>query len=175
MQDDEYICFLKFKDGDERAFSQLFKRFRRPVFHLILTMIKDQQEAEDILLTSFLKLWQHRDRIENVVHLTRFVFKVARNKCLTALAQQNNEISVLDGIEIADNRTNQLFEDLLLDMWKQVDQLPDYMKTVVKMRVRDGLSYKDMSEKLNMKISTLYEYYKCAVLKLREFKKKQAL
>lgn len=43
-------------EGDEQAFGELLKRYKKPVYHMILKMVRNVDDAEDLTIEAFAKL-----------------------------------------------------------------------------------------------------------------------
>ena len=49
--------------GDEAAFVQLCAHFRNPAFQFCEGLLKDEQEAEELIQTVFAKIWEERNQL----------------------------------------------------------------------------------------------------------------
>lgn len=66
----------KFLEGNELAFSQLIRELHPLVFAFVLGRTKDQSLAEDLLQEMWLKVFERRDKVENV---RAYLFTVVKN------------------------------------------------------------------------------------------------
>ena len=51
----DYVVVCKATQGDERAYRELFSRYREPVFFMILKMVNNRTDAEDLTFEAFEK------------------------------------------------------------------------------------------------------------------------
>jgi len=72
--------FDDFKKGKEKAFDGYFETYSKGLLRYLLKgMGMPKEDAEEVLLDAFFKLWQSRDRIEAPAHIRNFLYHVARN------------------------------------------------------------------------------------------------
>lgn len=65
--------------GDEEAFERLFRRLHPPLVRHLARMLDDAAGAEDVVLETFVRLHEHRDRVRPGEPLRPFVWTIARN------------------------------------------------------------------------------------------------
>lgn len=80
--------FAAFRAGDERAFETLFRRWQVPLGRHLNRMLDDPATADDVVIETFLRLHQHRDRVRPGEPLKPFVWTIARNLARNRLRMQ---------------------------------------------------------------------------------------
>lgn len=75
--------FTLLKKGGPSAFSCIYKTYRRRIFWVGWQLLKDSFVIESLVQDTFLKLWIHRDRIENADHMYYFLCYVMRRECIS--------------------------------------------------------------------------------------------
>lgn len=70
----------KAKQGDSQAFGEIYDEYAQRIFKFIKFKVTNQQEAEDLLQSVFLKAWQHlpRLRMENL-NFSAWLYRIALN------------------------------------------------------------------------------------------------
>ncbi|NLU90490.1 RNA polymerase sigma-70 factor [Chitinophaga sp. Ak27] len=71
--------------GNEKAFKDLFDKYRGRLFHYISRFVKSDQVAEELVLDVFMKIWTGRELIAQVQHFDAFLFRIAHNKSIDFL------------------------------------------------------------------------------------------
>jgi RNA polymerase sigma-70 factor, ECF subfamily len=71
--------FAAWRAGDEQAFERLFRRWQEPLARHLARMLDDPAGAEDLVVETFLRLHQHRDRVRPGEPLKPLVWTIARN------------------------------------------------------------------------------------------------
>ena len=65
--------------GDELAYNQLMSRYKKSVYHMILKMVRNPEDAEDLTLESFGKAFKNLDRFKKDYTFTTWIFRIATN------------------------------------------------------------------------------------------------
>src|ERR1700744_3848733 len=81
----EYELVALFKTGNVKAFDLLYKKYHTPIYNNILRLLKDADEAENILQDLFVTLWEKRDTIDPQKPIANWLFQVSYNKSVTQL------------------------------------------------------------------------------------------
>ena len=66
--------------GDEAAFTQLYVHFRSPALKFCTTLLKDEEEAENITQDVFAKIWDRRVQIKPDHSFQSYLFVSLRNQ-----------------------------------------------------------------------------------------------
>jgi RNA polymerase sigma-70 factor (ECF subfamily) len=74
----------RWRDGDERAFDDLFLRYYRQVYRVLQGVVGSSQEAEDLAQETFLVLYRSPPRLEGAA-LGAWLCRVAANRGYNAL------------------------------------------------------------------------------------------
>jgi RNA polymerase sigma-70 factor (ECF subfamily) len=86
---DEHLLECIRRQGDSRrgreAASQLFKRYREPVYHWCMRRVRDHEEALDLAQDVLLSAWRNLDSYQGSGRFASWLFAIARNRCLNAL------------------------------------------------------------------------------------------
>ena len=70
---------------DGATFTKTYFPLRRVVEQVCLAMLKNDSNAGDMVQEVFLKLWEERDRLDDVRCPKAYAIRVARNRCLDKL------------------------------------------------------------------------------------------
>lgn len=121
-------------------------------------MVGNRAEAEDIVQDVFLKLWSKKDEWEDIDNMEAYCFRVTRNLALDRM--ESIEIQRTERMEpklqasfFVDNQTP--FKDMSEKeqfgyINKCIDELAEKQKMVFQLREIEGMSYKEISESLDM-------------------------
>ena len=58
---DDVALLLAVARRDEEAFAALYDRMERPIFSLIVRILRERAEAEEVLQEAFWQIWQHAE------------------------------------------------------------------------------------------------------------------
>ncbi len=166
---DEAALVAEAIEGSELAFRTLVERYQRPVFSLVLRMVRDHGIAEDVTQEVFVKAWMALSRYDPRRRFASWLFKIASNAAIDQLRRKKlpttpietsdtDQSSILDRIE--DERSES--PDTLVKRRELSSALeaavaalrPEY-RLVVLLRFREELPYRDIAEATGMPLGTV--------------------
>lgn len=159
------------KTGNEKALDALFTQLYRPLVYFALRIIKSREEAEDIAVDAFSKLWNRRMGFESYAALKAFLYLTVRNACLDYLRQlkrapaSSEDLTVLmqeDAFE-----AEQIQAELLQKIYEEMEKLPKQCRQVFKLSVLDGLKSKEIASHMRISVTNVTSQKTRAVLLLR--------
>lgn len=157
-----------FRERTGKDFSTLYKKYYPKLVYFTSKIINDPQKAEDISTDSFMAAFEKIDKYEREKsQFSTWLFTIAKNIALQDL--KNNKTMSLDVEFDEDGTTMKDFikeEESELDMQELTQMKADIMKNhianlknpyrdVIEMRELKKMSYKDISDKLNLNLSTV--------------------
>lgn len=72
----------RFRSGDARAFEELMKRHRTPLFNFILRSVRHRETAEEILQDAWIRIIQGAADFQRAAKFSTWAYTVARNLCI---------------------------------------------------------------------------------------------
>lgn len=178
---DEQLA-LAYIDGNNRAFDELLSRNQDRVFTTIMYAVKDEDLANDLFQETFLKVitklqnGQYSDTGKFSWWLTRIAHNVvidhfrAQKSSKIVEAPKDNDLSNLRGEAIHNqSRESELNnEQVMEDVKRLVEALPEAQRDVVNMRFFQELSFKEIAEQTNVSINTSLGRMRYALINLRK-------
>lgn len=178
---DEQLA-LAYIDGNNRAFDELLSRNQDRVFTTIMYAVKDEDLANDLFQETFLKVitklqnGQYSDTGKFSWWLTRIAHNVvidhfrAQKSSKIVDAPKDNDLSNLRGEAIHNqSRESELNnEQVMEDVKRLVEALPEAQRDVVNMRYFQELSFKEIAEQTNVSINTSLGRMRYALINLRK-------
>lgn len=76
------------KNGDEDAFRDFCDKYRKILFIRAKRLLKNEDEAEDVVQEIFLWIWEHRDTIDVSQGIQAWLMGAVRNKTASLVRQQ---------------------------------------------------------------------------------------
>ena len=77
--------FSAFREGGHTAFRLVFDTYYQPLYYFARKLVGNKEEAEEITLNSFQKLFERCAQIESLQAIKAFLFVTARNNCFDYL------------------------------------------------------------------------------------------
>lgn len=154
---------------DKAEFKIEFDRNYLPLCMYALRILKSKDETEDIVQQSFVSVWELLKAGKEFDNIKSYLYKSVHNRCIDRLRKLNTENT--DSIEeiseyVSDDDIDTSERDAIL--WAAVENLPEKCREVFLLSKRDGLSHKEISEKLNISVKTIENHMTKAFTRLRD-------
>ena len=176
---------LAYIDGNNRAFDELLSRSQDKIFGYIIYIVKDEDLANDLFQETFLKLiTKMRDgHYTNSGKFIWWAMRIAHNVIIdyyravksSKIVDQgeDNDLSNLRGNTPLDsNRESEMANaQVLRDVRRLMDGLPEAQREVVFMRFFQDLSFKEIAEQTNVSINTSLGRMRYALMNMRKLSK----
>ena len=132
--------------GDREAFHQLYLETGRSVYSFILSILKNPQDAEEVLQETYLKIWTSAGSYKPQGKPLAWMFTIARNLCYMKFRDQKRMADVgLDELSMGD------------------------VRQIVLLHAFAGLKHREISANLGIPLSTVLSKYNRAMKKLQNY------
>lgn len=154
-------------------FDILFKRYYRQLCLYAAHYLKgDIAASEDIVQDCFVKLWQQEAK-RDITDKRAFLYSTVRNACIDTLRRQHPEMTSIDPSDLEEIISDEEAIDRSeqeAKVWETIDALPDRCREVFLMAKRDGMTYNEIADALNISVKTVEHQISKAMKKLRNNK-----
>jgi RNA polymerase sigma factor (sigma-70 family) len=167
---DFLLIELAKEKGDEKAYAELMQRYKKPVYHMILKMVRNVDDAEDLTIEAFAKAFRNLKKFNPEFTFSTWLFRIATNNCIDFIRKKKLDTMSIsnsfkeEGIESADMD----IKDINLDPQEEaiksqkveiiqtiVTKLPPKYQTLVKLRYFEELSYEEIAEEIEAPLGTV--------------------
>ena len=178
------LLISRYQKGDENALSILISRHQKELFSFIFYKLMDEELANDVFQDTFMKiivslkegrynddgkfiLWAKRIAHNLIIDHYRLKSKHIK---VSETTYENEEFSIFDLLKETEENieerliTNQIYDDLM----KMLVFLPENQQEVIKLRIFDGLSFKEIAEQTNTSINTTLGRVRYALINMRK-------
>jgi RNA polymerase sigma-70 factor (ECF subfamily) len=174
---EEIILLQQLKGGDEFAFRQIFDLYIRKVYRFVFGYLKNKAEAEDVTQLIFQKLWEKRATIDLQQSFNGFVFTIAyratidqfranaRNRQFAAgdFKEQDAPVSYLQADDLVNHQQLASFYQ------KALQELPERRREIFILSRHEGLSNKEIADRLQLSVKTVENQMTAALSTFREY------
>lgn len=167
--------FADFLQGDSKAFGIIFHELSPKIYKRIHFLVKDEEEALEILQNVFLKLWDRR-AVLNISYSTfvPYVYKMASSMCIDTLrrnVRKQNILNVLMRQGGEESSAEDIYVGRELDeiLRIAIEKLPPQRKLIFNLCRMEGKSYEEVSEMLQISTSTVSNQLVSATKSIRNF------
>jgi RNA polymerase sigma-70 factor, ECF subfamily len=167
----------RIKRRDPQAMADLYDRYGRLAFSLILRIVRDREMAEDLVQETFLRVWTRAQAFDGERGaLGPWLLAVARNRAIDYLRSADGRMA-RSSYELVEVESPSLFANLerevvTADQARRIREAlpkldPNY-RTVIELAYFDGLSQTEMAEKLSQPLGTIKTWVRAALKSLRD-------
>lgn len=167
LTDSELLDLLGKKD--ENALSAIIDRYWDPLFTKAFNFLSKKDIAKDCVQDVFISLWKRSDKpIDNLNH---YLHQAVRFRALRTIKdQQSNKLleSRLSKFnELILNDESLEFKELKKTLYSLIHSLPGDQRTIFLLNREEGLTYKQIAEKLNISVKTVEKKMSRSIKTLR--------
>lgn len=143
---------------DEHTFEQVFDKHYDGMFRYCNTMIRDAAEAEDIVQSAFVDLWQDRQKLNIHTSIQAFLYKSVYFKCMNKIKHDKVEQKYRNS-RVHDLRTSSgdlmIQKEIIQIIHQAIQLLPEQCRKIFTMSRDEGLRYHEIADKLQLSPKTV--------------------
>ena len=177
----QFMASLRYRGISEvimqKEFGKIFKTYFAPVKNFVRKLVKSEDDAEDIAQDVFTQLWAKPDVWRDNPEIDRYIYRMARYQALDFIKAhvQRSERGLVDAplhevetVRSELSTVDPIIRDeaeLLLRM--ALDRMPDKRREIFCMSRFDGLSHKEIAERLGLSVRTIESHIYSALSALK--------
>jgi RNA polymerase sigma factor (sigma-70 family) len=147
-------------EGNQEAYSELITRYKRLIYSVAYKFSRDSDEVNDLAQEAFIKIYRSLSRYDSQYKFSTWSVKVATNICLDHVRRKRLNSVSLDEIENFTGKNNSPEEYYLRKEKSQalknaIAGLPEIYRVPIIMYHQNGMSYKEIAEKLGKPMSII--------------------
>ena len=157
LEDEKLIEYL---DTDHRhdVFEILYERYAQKIYYKAVSIIKDRNEARDLVHDIFIKIFTKINQYKGQSRLSLWIHSVSTNTCLNYLKQKrkiqftdfDDQYNELSDVSESDNEEQWLTQIKSDQLSHLLAKLTETERLVMIMKYVDGFSIKEMENILNI-------------------------
>jgi RNA polymerase sigma-70 factor (family 1) len=154
----------KLQLGSEDAFEQLYRTYSLQIFKKILSLVKEEEIAEELLQDVFLKIWEKRESIIPEKSFRSYLYCIAQNLVADLFRRAAYDRKLLDHLVVATTELYNPIEDRLdlIDgetvLQQALNCLSPQRRKIYMLCKIEGKSYKEISSLLGISTSTINDH-----------------
>ncbi len=147
----EAMLLEQARAGDEAAFEELMRRYKRPVLNFVYRMLGNADDADDVAQEVFVRVYQNLRDYSPRLRFSTWLFALARNAAIDHLRwRKRHPTTPLDSAPDPPTPTGVVDEVNAHEIGTQVAAavalLPDDQRTALVLAEYQGLSYAEIAE-----------------------------
>lgn len=174
--------YNRLPSNEIKTFELLYKNYYVYLCCIAEQIVKNREDAEEVVADVFIKLWNKRDSADSIISIKAYLIRAVRNTALNykekkifveKQATLNLELSDFEWLVWdADYPLGRLFQDEILQILKrEIKLLPKGCREIFLLSRNKSLSYFDIAQKLGISVNTVKSQMKIALSRLREILK----
>lgn len=159
------------RTGDGSAYNEVYQMCAKGVFNSILRIVRQREEAEDLLQETFISAFQNMKNYRGDASLYGWIKRIGVNKSLNALKKKRVEFVFEDSDAMDEGVEESDWEKLKLnarDILDNLTELPDGFRLVLTLYLFEGYTHKAIAEELGISENTSKTQYLRGKKKLKE-------
>jgi RNA polymerase sigma-70 factor (ECF subfamily) len=155
--------------GDKAAFKKLVQRHQRRAFAIALSLLRDEQDAREVVQEAFLRVYRGLDSFHGGSSFFTWLYRIVTNLSIDLIRKPSRRDTELDPNREIDEADIPLLSRIdgadPLDVLRRaeirnkleaaLEALPVYHRGVIVMREVEGLSYEEMAEAMGVSKGTI--------------------
>ena len=174
MATDDLTLVKRVRSGDQRAFRLLVERYQKKVYAVALGMVKDREEAMDVVQEAFVKVHRSLETFKADATFYTWLYRITVNVCIDvirrrgAMRSDSVEFDERVGHDLAEANLGAVSSQLGSNPEKSVlqhelgekiqealEQIPEKHRAILLLRELDGLSYEELAQTLEIPKGTV--------------------
>ena len=167
----DYQLVIAARDkGDQRAYADLMRFYREPIYLMLLRMTHSPVDADDLTMEAFSKAFCQLSTYTPQNTFATWLFAIARNHGIDFIRRQHMRLVSLNSMSVTEENEAYEFpipsddpnpeEELITRQRDQlvrslVDRLAPRYRRIVSLRYFDELSYEEIARQLNLPLGTV--------------------
>ncbi len=154
--------------GDKDSLGRLYHETSKAVFGFALSILKNMQDAEDILQECYIRVWQGAARYTTSQKPMAWILTITRNLCMTRLSQNGKTVDMTpeQWENVAQDNTMFSVEDRLV-LQTMLAHLKEEERQIVVLHAVAGLKHREIATMLDIPSSTVLSKYSRSLKKLK--------
>lgn len=147
--------------GDHKAYEKLFVEWYPPLCNYANSILRDEDEAKDIVQKMFYKLWDQRSELEIHTSVKSYLYRIVHNDCINKVKQlkvreeHHQYLAYVNHNQINDTEEPLRRSELERQIELAIESLPPRCGEVFKLSRFKQLSYSEIAEELNITTNTV--------------------
>lgn len=151
----------KLRENDSGAFKEIYQLYYKKVLTFAASMLGNENDAEEIAQEVFTAIWQQRQSIQISGSIKSYILGIAHHKCFSFIRERiRGEAFVKYQME---NKTEFEFvmedkifaSELMAKYTNLLEKLPEKRRNIFLLSRQDGLTYRQIAQKLNISEHTV--------------------
>lgn len=162
-------CLRRIARGHKDAIGDIYELTKAAVYGYILSILKNTEDAEDILQETYIKICLNADAYHSQGKPMAWIFTIARNLALMKIRQKKRitDIPEYEWEQIADGNSEFQSEDKIV-LQAALTKISEEESQIVMLHAVAGMKHREIAQYMEMPLATVLSKYSRAIKKLQK-------
>ncbi len=171
---DEELVQLYLESQNVAYFNLIYKRYSGKIFGKCLSLLKNENEAEDATQDIMMKILMNMSKFSGKSRFSTWIYSITYNYCIDFLRRKKKDLSVymddfIENMDVEDDVEDAFLLEMNVKRLKVVlEEIPTGDKTILLMKYQDEMSIREIGHILNKSESAIKMKIKRAKQKFRQ-------
>jgi RNA polymerase sigma-70 factor (family 1) len=172
ISEKEFVIALR--KGDEMVYETVFKNYYSRLCNYANTIVKDANEAEEMVQGTFLALWENRDTLLIHTSVKSYLYRAVHNTCLNRIKHlkvkqaHSEHYKYVTDVAYESTAQNILGDELQQQINQAIESMPQQCRTVFVLSRFENLTYAEIADQLKISVKTVDKHMVKALKIMRE-------
>jgi RNA polymerase sigma-70 factor, ECF subfamily len=169
-----------FLAGDDSAFSELVKKYLKPVYNFLYHFVSDREALDDLTQVTFIKAWKHIEKFDRSRNFKVWIFSIAKNTAFDYLKKKKTIPFSNFTDDEGNNKLENISEDSILPheiliradsakiLGEKLKEIPDIYRIILTMHYKEDFSLQEVAKILGKPYNTIKSQHQRGLAKLKE-------
>ena len=163
---DDKTLVSRIKAGDSRCFRILYEKYVSDLYHFIFQYLKSADITDDIVQDTFVRLWLHRERLDETLSVRSYLFTISYRQIKNPL--MHDYLEFMDSLAVEDRNAYD-YDIYVKALSIAKENLSPRQKEIWQMSREDGLSSAEIASILSISDQVVRNQLSSSLRKIREF------
>lgn len=158
--------------GDEQAFQYVVGNYFHQMSAFALQMVRHQEDAEELVMNAFVKLWQHKHRIVDVSRPEEYLFGILRREIVAHARKRVLMTEPIDSIELQDlgkvEHPELELQELRIKYQLALDKLTPRQRMIFQLSREQDMTQQQIADNTGLSVNTVGNHMNAALKVFRE-------
>lgn len=154
------LIFQALRNGNTNKLDELYEKYNKIIYGIAYSILKNKEDSEDIVQTIFTKIYQMDKNKLPTKNEASWLYSLTKNETLNYLRGKKQELDLDDIYYLADEdkELNSIIDN---DSYNRIiSKLDKQEQEIVSLKILSNMSFKEISQLLNIPIGTVqWKYY----------------
>ncbi|MCW3805634.1 RNA polymerase sigma factor [Plebeiibacterium marinum] len=152
---------LQLKNNNIEAFDSLYHRYSEKLYNFAYSFLKNHEDCKEIIQETFIRLWEKKHQIDTTKSFKSYLFKISYNLIIDQLRNRLKDKKYQEFLAhhfqsaVTEFESNIDYDIIKDKIGSVLEELPEKRKQIFLLSREEGLSHKEIAEKLSISEKTV--------------------